>query len=120
MVLLGGADGSFEMSDVGGIELCPNVTSISATSMLARRDTRKPTPLARLTHLSISPAFDNLETLLDLKALKQLPLLDHGTYTDVITPGHPTRALFEAMKAGGVMVWVGLTSRKDDCPSPFE
>jgi hypothetical protein len=116
----GGAADTFEVSDMGGIELCPNVTSVSATSMIDRLDIRKLTPLARLTHLSISTAFDNLEALPDLKALKQLRLLDNKTYADVMRPAHPTRALFEQMKTGGVAVSVGPTSWKDDRPPPFE
>lgn len=116
----GGTDDTFEVTDIGGVELCPNVTSVSATSMIDRLDIRKLTPLARLTHLSISTAFDNLEALLDMKALKQLRLLDNSTYADVMRPAHPTRALFEEMKTGGVTVRVGPTSWKGDRPPPFE
>ncbi|MEO9338639.1 hypothetical protein ABFT80_14455 [Mesorhizobium sp. SB112] len=116
----GGADDTFDVSDMGGIDLCPNITSVSATSMIERTDIRKLSPLAHLTHLSISTAVDNLEALRDLKALKQLRLLDNRTYADAMTPAHPTRALFEEVKTGGVTVWLGPSSWTGDRPPPFE
>jgi hypothetical protein len=116
----GGGDDMFDVTDLGGIELCPNVKSVSATSMIDGLDIRQLTPLKSLGHLSTSTGFKSLEALRDLKSLKRLRLLDDRSYKEVTTLAHPTRALFESLKADGVAVWLIPKSWSAQRPPPFE
>ena len=109
------------MSGLGGIEHCTNLTSLRAASMLGPIDARQLAPLTRLAFLSTSTGLEHQEALQDLSGLRQLRLLDNQIHKEALTPGHPTRALLDDLKARGVAVCVAPISWSGDGrPRSFE
>lgn len=115
-----GEEDGFEVSSLEGIELCPNLKSFSAISMLGTVDVRDLVPLRKLESVSLSTGASHLEALLGMPALKKVRVLDDALYEQVSTPGTPVRQVFEALKAHGVRVWVNWMTSYEPAPPAFE
>ncbi|MCO6406476.1 hypothetical protein GTW10_23665 [Aurantimonas endophytica] len=116
----GGDDDMFDVSSLGGIEQCRNLRSLEAISMIDRLDIQQLAPLSKLEYLSISIPFDNLGALSNLEGLKRIRLLGDGVFAEAITPEHPTRILFERLKARGIEVYVSPMTWQGERPTPYQ
>ncbi|ULJ74180.1 DUF6892 domain-containing protein [Rhizobium gallicum] len=101
-----GEDDVFDVKDLSGIELCRNLRSFSAISMIGKVDVRTLLSFQRLENLRLNTGIDHIEALLDLPTLKEVKVLDDGTYDEVTTAGTPTRRIFDTLKDRGVRVSV--------------
>ncbi|MBB4274288.1 hypothetical protein GGE12_002043 [Rhizobium mongolense] len=108
------------MKDLSGIELCRNLKSFSAISMIESVDVRALLSCQRLGYLRLSTGIDHIEALLDLPALKEVRVLDDGIYDEVTTAGTPARHIFDTLKDRGVSVWVHWVSATQPTPPAFE
>ena len=70
-------------------------------------DLRQLTALPKLRRIDVSIELRHLEVLLGMPVLREFYLRSKETYDEVMTPGHPTRTIMEALKARGVKVWIG-------------
>lgn len=115
-----GEDDVFDVKELTGIELCRNLTSFSAISMIGNVDVRALLSLQKLEYLRLNTGIDHIEALLDLPRLKEVRVLDNGTYDEVTTTGTPARRTFDALKDRGVRVWVHWASATEPTPPAFE
>lgn len=115
-----GEEVAFDISSLEGIELCPNLRTFSAISMLGTVDLRVLLPLRKLETVSLSTGASHLEALLELPALKKVRVLDDPLYEQVTTPGTPARDVFETLKARGVKVWVNWMTAYEPAPPAFQ
>ncbi|WP_245448326.1 hypothetical protein [Neorhizobium sp. T6_25] len=115
-----GEDNAFDVKDLSGIELCRNLKSFSAISMIGEVDVRTLLPFRKLESLNLSTGMNRIEALLDLPALKEVRVLNDEFYNEVTTAGTPTRRIFEALKDRGVRVWVHWVSATEPTPPAFE
>ncbi|WP_246622819.1 DUF7256 domain-containing protein [Rhizobium laguerreae] len=115
-----GEDDVFDVKELTGIELCRNLRSFSAISMIGNVDVRALLSLRKLEYLRLNTGIDHIEALLDLPRLKEVRVLDNGTYDEVTTPGTPARRTFDTLKDRGVRVWVHWASATEPTPPAFE
>ncbi|MCQ1574308.1 hypothetical protein NFO65_26635 [Neorhizobium galegae] len=115
-----GEDDVFDVKDLSGIELCRNLKSFSAISMIGEVDVRTFLPFPKLESLHLSTGMNHIEALLDLPALKEVRLLNDEIYKEVTTAGTPTRRIFQTLKDRGVRVWVHWVSATEPTPHAFE
>jgi hypothetical protein len=115
-----GEDEIFTVHDLTGIERCQNLASLSVASMIGALDIRRLASLPKLERLDVDDA-ENLEALIDLKALRHIGVMNNRIYNQVMIGNGPTRRLFEALKARGVRVFVQAASFSGtNRPPPFE
>ena len=115
-----GENDVFDVKDLSGLELCANLKSFSAISMVGKIDVRTLVAFPRLQHLRLSTGIDHIESILDLPALKEVSVLDDYIYDEVTMVGTPTRRIFETLKNRGVRVWVHWVSATEPTPPTFE
>lgn len=115
-----GENDVFDVKDLSGLELCANLKSFSAISMVGKIDVRTLVAFPRLQHLRLSTGIDHIESILDLPALKEVSVLDDYIYDEVTMVGTPTRRIFETLKNRGVRVWVHWVSATEPTPPAFE
>lgn len=113
-----GEDDTFDVQSLAGIENCPNIVKLEIVSMIPSVDLGILAPLRRLEDIAIGVPVSTVEALLDLPALRSVEFLDDDLYDAVTTPGHPVRAVMEALKARGVSVWVHWVAWSGDGPPP--
>ncbi|MBB4231519.1 hypothetical protein GGD56_005397 [Rhizobium mongolense] len=109
-----GEDDVFDVKDLSGIELCRNLKSFSAISMIESVDVRALLSCQRLEYLRLSTGIDHIEALLDLPALKEERVLD-----EVMTAGTQARRIFDTLKDRGVSVWVHWVSATQPTTHPL-
>ncbi len=114
-----GEDDTFDIVSLDGIEHCPNLRELGVASMLSPVDISLLTSLRQLADLYIGTNISNIAALRHLPSLQSVRILDDEIYTEVTTPGHPTRHLMEELKRAGITVWVHWVSH-DDQPPAFE
>lgn len=110
----------FDVSSLEGLARCRNLERIEVISMLERFDIAALRGLDKLEKVSISTEFENLGALRDLPGLKALRMVDNATYEQANTPGHPTRKLFDELRARGVALHVIPSAWRGPRPAPFE
>ncbi|MEH7903972.1 hypothetical protein V7794_22515 [Rhizobium laguerreae] len=88
--------------------------------MIGNVDVRALLSLQKLEYLRLNTGIDHIEALLDLPRLKEVRVLDNGTYDEVTTTGTPARRTFDALKDRGVRVWVHWASATEPTPPAFE
>ncbi|WP_245314321.1 hypothetical protein [Rhizobium sp. R634] len=115
-----GEDDVFNVTDLSGIELCRNLKSFSAISMIGKIDIQTLLSFERLEYLSLSTGADHIETLLELPTLKEVRVLDDEIYDEVTKVGTPARRVFDTLKDRGVRVWVHWVSATEPTPPAFE
>ncbi|MEN3148867.1 hypothetical protein ABCW43_16305 [Neorhizobium sp. IRAMC:178] len=115
-----GEDNVFDVKDLSGLELCTNLKSFSAISMIGKIDVRVLAQFQKLEKLRLSTGIDHIEALLELPALEEVRVLDDDVYNEVTTAGTSTRRILEALKHRGVRVWVHWVSATEPTPPAFE
>lgn len=107
-----GESGAFDVHSLEGIEHCINLERIGIITLFSpgEIDLRQLAALPRMRKIDVNVDLRHLEVLLGMRELKELHLRSKETYNDVMTPGHPTRTIMEALKARGVDVWIAGSS----------
>lgn len=115
-----GEDGRFDVTDLAGIEHCPDIESITAIAMLDVLDVALLTPLRRLRTLSVVTRLRNPHALLDLTSLQELSVTDAEADAQAAIAAHPFRATLERLRARGVAVRIAPLSATRAAPAhPF-
>jgi len=120
----GGIDEVRRLDDVAQL---PNLVEFFASAYLADRsgDPLSLAPFGGLAMLQLIDvtidAYSDLDALLELPSLLVCRLMGNKIYDDVMTVGHPTRAVMQALRSRGVRVRVHwLSASGPSLPAPFE
>ncbi|WAJ28607.1 DUF6892 domain-containing protein [Antarcticirhabdus aurantiaca] len=116
----GGEDDQFDVETLAGIEHLPNLETFDVTALIDRVDLRQLVGLPALRTIEIGVDVVHVEALLEMPALERVGQMSDAAY-DEATGGGPTRAVYEALKARGVQIWVHWTTHVGpDEPPAYE
>lgn len=123
----GTTDGIDEVKRLDDIARLPNLVEFGASTYLADRSDNIQLSLAPFRGLKklrrINATIDgyrDLDAFLELPSLVRCDLMGNRIYDDVMTVGHPSRAVMETLRSRGVKVRVHWTSHDGPPPPAFE
>jgi hypothetical protein len=116
----GGEDEQFDVATLAGIEHCPNLAEFHVTALIGTVDLRQLTVLPNLRVIQVGVDVAHLEALLAMPALEAVGQMSDAAYGEAMGHG-AARAVYEALKARGVRVWVHwMTHTGPGEPPAFE
>jgi hypothetical protein len=123
----GYTDGIDEVKRLDDVAQLPNLSEFQASAYLAdgsggRLSLTPFRGLAKLRRIDVTiDDYSDLAALLELPSLSVCSLMGNKIYDDVMTRGHPSRAVMETLRSRGVGIRVHwLSASGPPWPPPFE